>query len=1581
MASQGTSNGKGYLYLDRIDIRSSLKSSYRVELELDGDEVELNKDKEAPTWTPSRRLEVPASSKLTVLIKKGHSVAGISLGKEKTTVEIDSKDAFEQFWASKEAEMSISEAATFHQLPVTVTLKFVPSPTSGSVRAALQKLQEKMKEYSPLMGGSTQKNIDGALKIGAIFANANPFASAAFSVASVLFELLKEQQQYDEMVSDLTDEIGRVLPLADKVLDDAVREDTEQLAKVIRGMYSLTMDAAEFLCTYVQQSAYLRAAKSIVYSKNQEKIGGFKGEFSKLIQDFNQAVNVEALRGIRLVEEKLLLDRLEPAKTGYSLDRCCMEGTREALLNSIVEWAVNPRTEEQKSNATNIYWLYGIPGIGKTSVSHSICARLHEKGRLGGSFFCRRDDPNLGDSKCVPPTLIFKLAESWGPFRRVVAEKLRKDPHLTRNSAGYELLPQLLDTLENHPPDPLVIVIDALDECGDSQTRSSILSGLFHATSRVEWLRIIITSRQEQDIASSFDRILGAGHYAPKDLAADDKAQQDIQIFMQAKLSSVASKRYLPSDWPGTETMDKIIVKSGGLFIFVETLWRLIKDDIDPDKRLNQALSDTSGDALTSLYGLYSSIIETRIGQNKEAFRIAMGTIIAVGRYRPLRDESVAQLAGLGPHVIKAIVDELSSLLYRDATENDGIRVRHLSVIDFLTGPRCASGYEVRMGQANTTVGISCVKQMTQGPKFNICDLETSLRANEDVPSLNERVNQKIPDVLQYSCVHWSSHVCYDADNENSEVYGALDEFVKDSRLLYWIEALSLMSKVPAGVLALRQISSWSKSSQAPFLRKSRDALRFLNAFRTPIITGAPHVYLSGLPFSPIESETWKDASATFTNLMKVTQGRMKSWPSYPDAWTGHTDTVFCVAYSPDGRYIVSGSLDFTARIWDADTGAPVGEPLAGHLLYVKSVAYSPDGRRIASGSEDGTIRIWDAETGSPIGNPFEGHEGSILSIAYSPDGRYIVSGAADKTIMVWDAESGLPVGEPMKRHSGAIKGVVYSPDGLHIASASADKTLRIWDATTRAPIESPLEGHTGALHNLAYSPDGRHLASCSSDKTIRIWDAVARSPVGEPLKGHDTHVYSIAYSPDGRRIVSASSDETLRIWDVETCAPIGQPLKGHSEGVRGVAWSPNGQQIASGSEDKTVRIWDTVTGSGIGEPLKAHTGYVYSVACSPDGKRIASCSRDQTVRVWDSETGAPIGDALKGHTSWVFDVAYSPDGRSIVSCSEDATLRFWDAETCSAIGEPLKGHTNEVMSVAYSPDGQYVVSGSKDETLRIWDAKTKVSIGEPLKGHTNQVSSVAFSPDGKFIASGSWDATIRIWDAATGVATAEFKKEKSFSINTVSYSPDGHYLMSSSDDGAVRIWDIETKSLVREIVIGHLVPVISATYSADGRHIITTSTDSTIQIWNMETGSSVGEPLKGHENHVCKVKCSPDGSYIVSGSMDETIRIWRTKHNGTEDPATVQSVLSSPYDNTIQISKTGSTGASISVDLHTDPSGWVYHPDGGLLFWIPEDCRHGLICPATLTIPTMGRHRVVRLDAGEFHFGTSWISIKNKSP
>ncbi|PVG02869.1 WD40 repeat-like protein [Serendipita vermifera] len=1484
---------------------------------------------------------------LTVVIKAGYKIAGITFGKARAEVSLSGEEIFEEFWKKTGSSMTLSS---------------LHSAQSETMRNALRKVQTETKNYREIMSNKTQDRIRMVLKYGVALSEVNPFAKAAFSIAKVTFKLLEEQQKYDEMMSSLGDRLGRVLPFAEQVLDDCIHDDASTLRRLVNEMYILTLEVADFACGYVQQSILRRTLKAVSTYEDVVKINDLRERLGKLVEDFGRAMDVEILKTVRRNEEQDLLNRLEPVKTTYSLDRCCMLGTRETLLTSIYEWALKSNDNGPNSNNEAIYWLYGIPGIGKTSMANSICAKLHEVKRLGGVFFCRRDDPYLSGPKSVLPTLMFKLAGMWGPYRKLLAEELRADPHLNRDSAGYGLFSKLLERLKDHPPDPLVLVVDALDECGNTQTRKAILNSLFDACSRVKWLKIIITSRQEQDIEASFQRLGQTGSYISQDLAADKESYDGIRKFVTKKLRIVASHHYLAKDWPGPEMVEKIIARSGGLFIFVDTLWRLLKDDFYPDRCLKQALTESQSTVLAGLYSLYSTTIASRIGQNHKEFRSIVGTIIAVGHHRPLCDNSVSELIGVDIRMVKMLVDRLNILLYRDTEVNGGIRVRHLSVIEFLTGPDCPLEMGINIAQTNLMVGLSCLNTMDQQLRFNICDLETSFVSNEEIPDLQARIDKKIPDVLQYSCIYWSDHMCYSLDTLEPQTCRALERFIKDPSLLYWMEALSLMGKIP--------------SFDKPMSQLLNDALRFLVTFRTPIMTSAPHIYVSGLPFMPMDSQLWNNMAPIFKNLMIVQEGRMKSWPGRPDKWIGHTKWVICIACSPDGRRIVSGSLDNTMRIWDVETGVTVGEPLRGHADHIRGVAYSPNGQCIVSGSFDRSIRIWDAETGASNFSPLEGHTDTVNSVAYSPNGHYIVSGSYDNTIRIWDADTGVLIGKPLEGHTDWVNTVVYSPDGRYIASASDDNTIRIWDTMENNTVTHILEGHIDWVKSVSYSSDGQYLVSGSWDHTVRIWDAKRGVAIGEPLTGHTGTVLSVVYSPDGLYVASGSSDMTIRIWHSKTGELICDPLTKHTDWVTRIVYSPDGQYLFSGSDDNTIRVWNSTTGHVIGEPMNGHVGLVNSVVFSPDGCYIASASLDRTIRIWDSRTGEAIGKPFNGHTETVTSIAYSPDGRYIVSGSSDSTLRLWDAAKGIPIGEPWKGHEGTVFSVAYSPDGHHIASGSKDNTVRIWSVQKGSHAGEPLRGHSGFVYVVAYSPDGRYVVSGSHDRSIRIWDTVTGIVMGNPLKGHTSLVTSLAYSPDGFYIASGSMDKTIRVWDAKTGSVVGEALLGHTGPIESIAYSPDGRQIASGSWDKTIRIWDAEGRNALSAPLKGHENLISSVTFSPNGHYILSGSYDQTIRIWAAPSTRSTEQilCTSQSVIV-PFShrrelcalqNPTPIVESDKIQSENCTESWPGSNGWVRDPEGHLLFWVPEDCRHGL-----------GHHRVVRLNLDEYCNGTTWTKIR----
>ena len=211
-------------------------------------------------------------------------------------------------------------------------------------------------------------------------------------------------------------------------------------------------------------------------------------------------------------------------------------------------WATSPQ-EADEGPWRNTYWFYGPPGIGKTSLAHSICEKLHDGKHLAGAFFCRRDDPHLRGFENVVSTFIVALAGVFPPFRRMVADHLRKDQNLTSMTMKGTLFLDFIHNLPRHPTHPLVFVIDALDECGDDRTRPGLLEVLTEAAAHAPWLKVIITSRPEADIQRFFD----APHTWPHlryELAEDQDASADLQVFAHNRFRLVASKWHLAAPWP-----------------------------------------------------------------------------------------------------------------------------------------------------------------------------------------------------------------------------------------------------------------------------------------------------------------------------------------------------------------------------------------------------------------------------------------------------------------------------------------------------------------------------------------------------------------------------------------------------------------------------------------------------------------------------------------------------------------------------------------------------------------------------------------------------------------------------------------------------------------------------------------------------------------------------------------------------------------------------------------------------------------------------------------------------------------------
>jgi len=528
----------------------------------------------------------------------------------------------------------------------------------------------------------------------------------------------------------------------------------------------------------------------------------------------------------------------------------------------------------------------------------------------------------------------------------------------------------------------------------------------------------------------------------------------------------------------------------------------------------------------------------------------------------------------------------------------------------------------------------------------------------------------------------------------------------------------------------------------------------------------------------------------------------------------GHTEPIGSVAYSKDGRQIVTGGWDKSIKLWDVETGECVATIL-GHQGDVNSVAYRSDGRQIASGSDDTTVKIWDTKSRNCV-HVLSGHECEVTSVAYQQDGDFVVSGSYDKTVRLWDSRSGDCV-VVFQGHTGYITSVAWRGDGQQVASGSWDNTVRVWDIQ-RQECVFVLKGHTDGVNCVAYQQagDGKQLASGSDDKTLRLWDVESGNCVVS-LSGHTDSINSITYCCGGKHLASGGDDRAVRLWKNEATPVL--LSSGQTNRIVRVTFDNEGKHLASASFNGR-KIWDAETG----QLVKTFPGKsVTSVSYSTDSKKIATSS-GSVVKILEVESGKCVRE-LRGHTSRVSVVSYRSDSKQVASGSLDKTVRLWDVGT-GECAFTLVGHTHWVRSVRYRGDGRQVASGSADETVRLWDVETGDCV-HVLSGHTSFVTSVQYREDGLQIASASYDKTVRVWDVVSGDCLFVLSGHSCWAT-CVTYLPFG--LASGSFDTTVKLWELQNGTCTHTLFLSAGVSSVGSC----GRKLVAGG-GSCISVWLLD--------------------------------------------------------------------------------------------------------------------------------------------------
>jgi hypothetical protein len=501
-----------------------------------------------------------------------------------------------------------------------------------------------------------------------------------------------------------------------------------------------------------------------------------------------------------------------------ALRRACTENTRTAILKAIEEWAFDP-------TKPIIYWMNGMAGTGKTTISYSVSLRLNRLNILGATFFCSRlvDDCTKVDR--IFPTIAYNLARNYPPLSSTILEALKNDSDIAKRTINQQFIELILKPFKLAAMDlarnPILVVIDALDECVDQKEVQTFLSIIFQRSSELPF-KIFITSRPEQLLRVGFNR-QNLDTYSRLILhdIERDLVNADIKLYLSERLVEMVEGRSdfqeSTDDWPPEDKVDILTHRADRLFIFAKTVCDYIGgqggnilERLEAATVFEESNVKSCGTPDTSeLDRLYRDILDRATPSQqieRDRLRPILSTVISIRN--PLSARGLGTLLEIDPRVIKSALGSLHAVISVPRSLSAPVSTFHASFPDHLADPTRSLHHFLSSSRSHQQLAKSCLSLMNSSLKESICNLQ-GRPSNDEIAK--DVVGIHISEGLAYACVYWVSHLTAASQEEireTDDMREPLNMFLRD-HVLHWMECLSLLGRLNVAFGSLRTIERW----------------------------------------------------------------------------------------------------------------------------------------------------------------------------------------------------------------------------------------------------------------------------------------------------------------------------------------------------------------------------------------------------------------------------------------------------------------------------------------------------------------------------------------------------------------------------------------------------------------------------------------------------------------------------------------------------------------------------------------------------------------------------------------------------